>query len=179
MSEPTTMNRAGQAITCAPPFALAPGEVRLAASAIAARREWALTRCHHERLALTGPRHAVLDFLCARPAPIVVEALVRELVARARCHFVSVYRAVRRFELAGVLRPVTLAGQRAVRLACAGADYLVCEQCGRAAGVGDAAGVRAFEARLAARTGYRIEYHWLEFSGLCHRCHRVNAALSP
>jgi Fe2+ or Zn2+ uptake regulation protein len=145
---------------------------------VAARREWALARCAAARLLLSEPRRAVLDFLCARAAPITVEALVRELVARARCHFVSVYRAVRRFEAAGVLQPAALAGHRAVRLACAGADYLVCEQCGQTAGVSDLAELRSLEARLAARTGYRIQYHWLEFSGLCHRCHRLNQGLS-
>lgn len=145
---------------------------------VAARREWALARCAAARLLLSGPRQAVLDFLCARAAPIVVEALVRELVARAHCHFVTVYRAVRSFEAAGILRPAVVAGQRAVRLACAGADYLVCEQCGRAAGVTDLAELRVFEARLAARTGYQIQYHWLEFSGLCHRCIRLNQMLA-
>lgn len=159
---------------CAPASALGVGAAGLPAAVVAARREWALARCEAARLLLSGPRRAVLDFLCARATPIVVEALVRELVARARCHFVSVYRAVRSFEAAGVLRPAMLAGQRAVRLACAGADYLVCERCGQAAGVGDIADLRSFEAHLAARTGYQIQYHWLEFSGLCHRCHRLN-----
>ncbi len=172
------MNPSVTACTCAPPAASLSAEAGLAAPAVAARRDWALARCHHARLALTGPRRAVLDFLCARAVPIVVEALVRELVAQTRCHFVSVYRAVRSFEGAGVLRPATLAGQRVVRLACAGGDYLVCRQCGLAARLGEAAELSAFETQLAARTGYRIEYHWLELSGLCHRCHRLNQALA-
>ncbi|PAW88104.1 MAG: hypothetical protein B9S33_05325 [Pedosphaera sp. Tous-C6FEB] len=174
MKHPTT----SCACACAPASALGAGTPGLPTTVVAARREWALARCEAARLLLSGPRRAVLDFLCARATPIVVEALVRDLVARARCHFVSVYRAVRSLEAAGVLRPAMLAGQRAVRLACAGADYLVCEQCGRAAGVGDIADLRSFEAQLAARTGYQIQYHWLEFSGLCHRCIRLNRVLA-
>jgi len=163
---------------CAPASALGAGVGALPAATLAARRDWALGLCQTARLTLTATRRAVLDFLCARAAPIVVEVLVRDIVARTRCHFVSVYRAVRNLEAAGVLRPAVLAGQRAVRLACAGADYLVCERCGQAAGVGDIGDLRSFEARLAARTGYQIQYHWLEFSGLCHRCHRLNQVLA-
>lgn len=174
MKQPTT----SCACACAPASALGAGGVGLSAAVVAARREWALARCEAGRLLLSRPRRAVLEFLCARATPIVVEALVRELVAQARCHFVTVYRAVRSFEAAGVLRPAAMAGQRAVRLACAGADYLVCERCGRAAAVWDIADLRSFEAHLAARTGYQIQYHWLEFSGLCHRCHRLNQVLA-
>lgn len=163
---------------CAPASALGTGTGVLPAAVVSARWDWALGLCRTARLTLTAPRRAVLDFLCARAAPIAVEGLVRELVPRTQCHFVSVYRAVKSFEAAGVLRPAVMAGKRAVRLACAGANYLICERCNRAVGVGSIPNLSTFEARLTARTGYQIQYHWLEFSGLCHRCHRLNQVLT-
>ncbi len=142
-----------------------------------ARFEWAAQRCAHAGLQLTEARRAVLEFLCARSAPVVVEAMVGELASSSRGHFVTFYRAVQRFEAAGLVRRISVAGHRAVRLAWAAADCLVCRQCGRAAAVADLAALHELEQRIAARTGYRIQYHWLEFAGTCHRCQRVNAIL--
>jgi len=68
MHHPTTSS----ACACAPASALGAGAAGLPAAVVAARREWALARCEAARLLLSGPRRAVLDFLCARATPIAV-----------------------------------------------------------------------------------------------------------
>ena len=154
-----------------------PAERALDAGDCRARLEWASECCARADLQITGARRAVLEFLCARATPVVVEAMVSALAASSCGHFVSFYRAVQRFEAAGLLRRVSVAGQRAVRLACAAADSLVCRQCGRAVAIADLSALHELERRVAARTGYRIQYHLLEFDGICHRCQRVNSVL--
>jgi Fe2+ or Zn2+ uptake regulation protein len=143
-------------------LAMRPVDRALDAGDCRARLEWASECCARADLQLTAARRAVLEFLCARTTPVVVETMVSALAASSCGHFVSFYRAVQRFEAAGLVRRVSGAGQR---------------QCGHAVAIADLSALHELERRVAARTGYRIQYHLLEFDGICHRCQWVNTVL--
>jgi len=55
-------------------------------------------------------------------------------------------------------------------------DLLVCRDCGSVSEVEDAAAVRELEQCIAARSGFSVLYHELEFYGTCPGCQRSKSA---
>jgi Fe2+ or Zn2+ uptake regulation protein len=124
---------------------------------------------------LTRHRQAVLDTIAAQSAHLTA-AEVYEAVQHAQPHiaFATVYNAlhylVRARLIAEVRRPD---GVIAYDRNTAPHDHIICRRCGRLDDVELAAqqwtGGPNY-ATVAARTGYLVEGHRVEYIGLCPRC---------
>lgn len=145
----------------------------------AERLEWALNRCREAGLQLTKARRALLGELALQTAPVTLERM-REAVG-GMCDFATVYRAMRLFENAGVVRQVGLHHRLGFyRILAPGEqlDFLVCRGCGEVSEVEDAQAVRELEQQIAARSGFQGLYHELEFFGTCPGCQQSKPGAS-
>lgn len=145
----------------------------------AKRLEWASSRCRQAGLQLTRARRALLAGLALQTAPVTLERLW-EAVGRL-CDFTTVYRAMRLFQSAGVVRHVRLHHRFAfytLRASGERFDLLVCRDCGRVSEVENAQEVRELEQEIEARSGFRGLYHELEFYGTCPACQHFKPGAS-
>ncbi len=141
------------------------------------RLNWAMGRCLQAGLRLTHSRRVLLAALSMQTAPITIDRL-HELSGGV-CDFATVFRAIRLFERAGIVRHVGLDPRISNYVLLAPGehlDLLVCRDCGSVSEVEDAAAVRELEQRIAARSGFSVLYHELEFYGTCPGCQRSKSA---
>ena len=137
----------------------------------AERLEWAVNRCREAGIQLTSSRRALLGGLALQTAPVTLEHLRQE--AGGVCDFATVYRAIRLFESAGIVRHVGLHqrfGSYVLLAPGEHLDFLVCRDCGSVSEVENAQAVRELEHQIAARSGFSGLYHELEFYGTCPGC---------
>lgn len=137
----------------------------------AERLEWAVSRCREAGVLLTKSRRALLGGLALQTAPVTLEQL-RELSGNT-CDFATVFRAIRLFENAGIVRHVGLHqrfGSYVLLAPGEHLDFLVCRDCGSVSEVENAQAVRKLEYQIAARSGFSGLYHELEFYGTCPGC---------
>lgn len=130
-----------------------------------------MNHCHDADLRLTNSRRALLGGLALQTAPVTLKHLRQE--AGGLCDFATVYRAIRLFEKAGVVRHVGLHqrfGSYVLLAPGEHLDFLVCSDCGSVSEVEGAQAVRELEQQIAARSGFHGLYHELEFYGTCPGC---------
>ena len=129
---------------------------------------------------LTAPRRAVLEVLESQnthlsPAEVLTAGQkIYPALGRA-----TVYRTLELLIELGVLRPVHF-GEGILRVARVdgGHHHLVCLGCGAVIHFDECA-VGELEQVLAARFGFQIKSHMLEFYGLCQGCRENLAAGRP
>ena len=144
------------------------------------RLDWALARCREAGLRLTHSRRALLAGLSLQAAPVTLERLRNEV--GGMCDFATVYRAIRLFEHAGVVRPVGLHSRFGFYALVAPGehlDFLVCRDCGSVSELEDVQTVRELEKQIAARSGFEGLYHELEFYGTCPGCQQSKPSARP
>lgn len=132
-----------------------------------------LARLQDEGYRMTGPRRAVIAALASARMPMEAE----EILARARRRhprlgLVTVYRTLDVLIRMNLVRRVHRRhGCHAFLPSSPGHHHaVVCRACGRAAefaGVGD---IDALIGGVERSTGYRVEEHLLQLSGLCPGC---------
>jgi Fe2+ or Zn2+ uptake regulation protein len=121
---------------------------------------------------VTGPRRAVVEIVAAsRRAlnPADVFGLARQRYPALG--LVTVYRTLEKLAELGLIERVHQPGGcHAFLPAAVGHQHLLlCQRCGRAEYFGgDDLG--ALIGKIAERTGYRIEEHWLQLFGTCAAC---------
>jgi Fur family ferric uptake transcriptional regulator len=120
---------------------------------------------------LTQPRLAVLQVLQESDAGLTPEEITQQ--GRAICMslgLVTVYRTLDLLSELGLVRRVH-SEQHCQRYARAGTDrhYLVCDGCHRVVEF-PCAGLEGLIERVGNQTGYTIQNHLLELSGLCPEC---------
>lgn len=130
---------------------------------------------------LTAHRRAVLDTIAALPghpdAGEVYDAVRRR---RPRIAIGTVYAALHHLAAAGLIAPLrrpdgVVAYDRETRPH----DHVVCRLCGRLDDVPPAPvheRARGDYAAVTAQTGYAVERHRSEFSGVCPACHTAEDA---
>ena len=131
---------------------------------------YAVSACAVAGLKVTAPRRRLLELLAEPGIPQVVEPLIRKVADECRVHPVTVYRFVALLEEKGVVHRLMLRDHRAVVLACESLDYLICDRCGVVTRLLEPVGFREWQSVLTAETGYRLEHHWFEVSGICPGC---------
>lgn len=120
---------------------------------------------------LTRPRLAVLQVLQESDVGLNPDEIYQQ--GRAICAslgLVTVYRTLDLLAELGLVRRVH-SEQHCQRYARAGTDrhYLVCDACHRVVEF-PCVGLEALIQRVGRQTGYAIENHLLELSGLCPEC---------
>jgi Fur family ferric uptake transcriptional regulator len=124
---------------------------------------------------LTGPRRALADLMGERDGSTFTAA---DLVAEVRSRGLgigraTVFRALDLLERVGAVERLDRPTGRHAYVVCVPAHHhhLVCTRCDRSTEVGDL-GLGAIAREVTRRTGYRIDGHRLELSGLCPACQR-------
>jgi Fur family ferric uptake transcriptional regulator len=122
---------------------------------------------------LTASRRAVVDVVAGMhetlsPAEIYERARRRY----ARLGLVTVYRTLDILVELGVVRRIHLEDNcHSYALAqAAHGHHLICSSCNQVIEF-DECGLEEVLQRIARRTGFRIEGHWLQVFGLCPNCH--------
>ncbi len=120
----------------------------------------------------TGPRQALATLITEHDGHFTAAEL--EIVARKRRVGISratLFRSLALLAELQVLERLDLPTGEHAYVSCVRGPHhhLVCSRCGKVAEVGDC-GVAEAVAEIARRSGYRIERHRLELSGLCHPC---------
>jgi len=121
---------------------------------------------------LTAPRRAVLDVIagtCESLSP--AEIYERGLRRYPRLGLVTVYRTLDILVEAGVLRRMHRDdGCHSYALVqAAHGHHLICSSCNQVVEF-DGCDLDALFKRVARKTGFRIEGHWLEVFGRCPKC---------
>jgi len=126
----------------------------------------------HEGYRLTRPRRAVIQVLLAEESYLSPA----EIQERARTHYpsvglVTVYRTLNLLSQLGFVRRIhTGAGCHGYAAAQNGhRHHLVCRSCGAVVEF-EGCDLSSFEARISQETGFAIEDHILELSGVCATC---------
>lgn len=135
-------------------------------------------------LRVTRPRRAVVELLERSPAPVDAAAIHAQLRGQGiRVDRASVYRVLAVLEEQGLVhRVLTSGGYMAchppahVHLAGTGEPsdrschhHLVCRQCRKAVEI-HCDGLQPLVAAIHRATGFAVERHTLEVSGLCRGC---------
>ncbi len=122
---------------------------------------------------LTAARRTIIDvFLGAREplSPTEVYARAREL--NPRVGLVTVYRTLEALLDLGVVERIHGAGgcQGYVLVGSGHKHLAVCRACGQTLVFEEGDILKCMEERLRQETGFLVENHLLQFSGLCARC---------
>ncbi|MGQ9586574.1 MAG: Fur family transcriptional regulator [Anaerolineae bacterium] len=122
---------------------------------------------------VTEPRRVVMQVLREAAVPLSPQEILNRGRARHQdLGLVTVYRTLSLFvDLHLVRRAHGEAGCHAYLLASPGHRHaVVCRQCGRAAEFEGQDDLHELIERVEAKTGYQIEEHLLQLSGLCTDC---------
>ena len=133
-----------------------------------------LTTLQDSGYRLTGPRRVIVEILAASQralTPLDIYDLGR--VEYPRLGLVTVYRTLEKLEDLGLVQRVHQAdGCHMILPAAQGHEHvLICHNCGHAEFFsGDDLG--GLIESVASRSGFRIQEHWLQLSGLCEECQK-------
>lgn len=131
-----------------------------------------LQALHDNGYRVTAPRRAVVAVVATHGRALNPYQVFE--LARSRCRtlgLVTVYRTLEKLEALGLIERVHQPhGCHAYLPAKVGHQHLLlCQACGRAEYFsGD--DLESLISRIAARTGYQIQEHWLQLFGLCTGC---------
>ena len=135
--------------------------------------------CRDRRERFTENRRSVLELLLAEHRPIgAYEILERFDWKGRRPAPTQIYRALAFLEAMGLVHRIA---SRNAYVACSGPSeghgtvFLVCEQCGRVAEP-DAAALGRTVHDLAGASGFELRTHFLEVTGRCPECTRLDGA---
>jgi len=126
-----------------------------------------------EGFRITASRRAVMDVLLATSVPLSPsEILEQGRRVHRKLGLVTVYRALALLEHLRCVRRVHHEDGCHAYLPCSPghAHALICRQCGRAAEFQGSEDLQALIARVEEATGYQVDGHLLQLSGLCPDC---------
>jgi Fur family ferric uptake transcriptional regulator len=122
---------------------------------------------------ITAARRAVMGVLLAAPAPLSPQEICQQgREACRRLGLVTVYRTLALLEDHGWVRRVHREDHCHAYVSCSPghSHAMVCRECGRTTEFPGAEDLRTLIARVEATTGYRVDDHLLQLSGLCPEC---------
>ena len=122
---------------------------------------------------ITMPRRAVMGVLLEAESPLAPqEILERGRQIHARLGLVTVYRTLELFSRLNLVRRVHREdGCQGYVLTSPGHHHvLLCRDCGRAVEFPGGDDLQVLIQRVEGETGYRVEGHLLQLSGLCPAC---------
>lgn len=125
---------------------------------------------------VTASRRAVMTALESVDVPLAAaEVLEQARTRHPRLGLVTVYRTLDLFQELGLVRRVHREGGcHAYTTASPGHHHaIVCRHCGRAAEFAGCQEIHALIQRAEDETGFQIDGHMLQLSGLCHQCARA------
>jgi Fur family ferric uptake transcriptional regulator len=133
------------------------------------RADWLLARLAQAGVRMTGQREVLVRTIASKASPFAPEGLVDELRSRGVGR-ATVYRALERLELVGVLERIHVGACRGYTVCTPGHHHhLVCGSCHGVVEI-EAGDVEREIQNLAARLHFRLEAHVLEFAGQCSDC---------
>ncbi len=127
---------------------------------------------------MTAPRRVVAQVLQETTTPLVPQEIhARGLLRHAQLGLVTVYRTLELFQELGVIHRVHRDdGCHGYIWVSAGHRHLLtCARCGQAVEFPGWDDLAAFIVQIEAHTGYQVEAHLLQLSGLCPDCQDVTA----
>ena len=132
-------------------------------------------KLNQEGLRVTHPRRVVISVLEQSGTPLSPQAIHRRsLEAKEEIGLVSVYRTLDLLTELGLVRRVH--GQNECQcyvLASPGHyHHLVCQHCGSAVEFSGMEDLSSLLAPIELETGFTINEHLLQFSGVCPECQR-------
>ncbi len=130
-------------------------------------------RLSAEGFRITASRRAVMDVLLATSVPLSPrEILEQGRRVHRKLGLVTVYRTLALLEHLRCVRRVHREDGCRGYLPCSPghSHALICRQCGRAAEFQGFADLQALIARVEEATGYQVDDHLLQLSGLCLDC---------
>jgi Fur family ferric uptake transcriptional regulator len=121
---------------------------------------------------MTPSIRAILSVLYAASSPMPVSDILGNLASRkVAIDKVTVYRKLELFLSLGVIQEVLLSGEKKYyELASKHHHHLVCLSCDRVTDWIPDESVLKREERRLERSGFHVEYHSLEFFGVCKQC---------
>ncbi len=131
-------------------------------------------RLYRQARRWTGPRQAILKFLERARRPLSSKEIHAGL-GESECDLATVYRCLHLLEKLELVERFDL-GDGVARYELRRTHgpnhhhHLVCRRCARVIELDDQCGLREFEQRLSARSGFTHLTHRLEFFGLCPAC---------
>jgi len=126
-------------------------------------------------LRATDRRRMVADHLATRGGHVTLQQLTDEIqAADASVGHVTVYRAVRLLEDAGLVERTTLGDVDRYEVAGAHHDHLVCDVCGRVVEFHEEA-IERRQRVVAAAHGFRMTDHAHVIHGVCRDCSAAEA----
>ena len=121
---------------------------------------------------LTGPRRAVAELIDAEQDAFTAADLVQKArVERPGLGRATVFRTLDLFLELGAVERIKLPDGRHAYVV-SGPDHhhhVVCKRCGRITEFDDK-GIKGLTKKVAKKTGYTIDTHRLDLSGLCPTC---------
>jgi Fe2+ or Zn2+ uptake regulation protein len=141
------------------------------------RFDWAMVLLRRAHVRLTRPRQRILQALVRRSLPVSLDVLGEEL--RSECDLATIYRTMRSFREAGVVRQVHVVPERACFVLGVPGEtcgYLICRQCGAVSDLPEAQSMVELGKKMAVDQGFRILQHEVEFYGICAACQRESSA---
>ena len=132
-------------------------------------------KLNQEGLRLTHPRRAIISVLENAGIPLSPQTIhQRTMDANEEIGLVSVYRTLDLLTELGLVRRVHGHDDcQGYVLASPGHHHhLVCRSCGAAVEFSGKEDFSVLIAQIEAESGYRVDEHLLQFSGLCPACQR-------
>ena len=122
---------------------------------------------------LTGPRHAILAVLREAVHPLGSKQ-IHALLPAGECDLATVYRSLHLLEQLNMVQRFDL-GDGVARFELRHPDghdhhhHLICRRCAAVVELAEC-DLEQFQQRVAARSGFALVSHRLEFFGLCPQC---------
>jgi Fur family ferric uptake transcriptional regulator len=133
------------------------------------------SRLRRQSRKITGPRAAILEILRCHPHPLTTREIFSEMPG-GRCDLATIYRAMHLLEEMGMVKRFDF-GDGAARFELVGENddghhhHLVCTQCSEVVEIEECFPAK-IEKQIAARNGFKVVTHKLEFFGICPACQR-------
>ena len=124
---------------------------------------------------ITASRRAVMEVLMRDSTPLSPQEILEQARAvHSRLGLVTVYRTLNLLTEMDLVRRIHREdGCHGYVLASPGHHHaVICHNCGRAVEFTGKNDLDTLIAQVEARTGYRVDDHLLQLSGLCPRCQR-------
>jgi Fur family transcriptional regulator, ferric uptake regulator len=128
---------------------------------------------------ITEPRRAVMQVLDKAQRPLAPQDILEEAqVLHPNLGLVTVYRTLELFEALQLVRRVHRdGGCHGYLISTPGHRHiLMCEDCGRAVEFSGQDDLVSLIDRVEEHTGFAIEHHILQLSGLCPACRKTSGS---
>ncbi|MDD5605290.1 MAG: Fur family transcriptional regulator [Dehalococcoidales bacterium] len=139
-----------------------------------------LAELKHEGYKITPQRRAIIQILEATENHMTPHEIHKKVNNHLGISLVTIYRTLDTLEKAGLIcRLNTESGHVGylLRRPRSHHHHLICSICGLVVNIGDC-GLEELEKHISKHTGFIINSHTLDMSGICPECHKNNCTKS-